>query len=96
MAIAKMCLLFSFLALPGCGVFQTVGDVECGAGPLNYCAAQLAAEARLNTWSDQAGSNTCVDLVHACPFAQCDFAGCQVEAEKGDWRVIQLPDHSVK
>ena len=84
-------LLLGLFVISGCAGL-TAATVECNAGELNYCAAQIAAEERLNAWIDQSGSATCVDLVHTCAFSQCAFSGCQVDAEAGDFEVLRLPD----
>lgn len=86
-------LVLAALGLTGCGIFSSVGAVECGSGQLNYCAAQVAAESKLNSQLDGLGSRTCVDLVHSCPFAQCQFLGCGMgDPEAGDWILVRLPD----
>ena len=90
----KMALLIAPLLLTGCSLFNTVGDLECAVGVETYCAGQWEAEAWLqDNVIDPIGTATCIDLVHSCPFSQCNFTGCGLGgSEAGDWEIKKVPD----
>lgn len=79
-----------FLFFGGCSMLPVN---ECAFEQATFCAGQAAVESQINGLLDNAGSQSCVDVVHTCPNkAQCVFSGCGVNPEKGDWRRVEVVD----
>ncbi|MEO1576749.1 MAG: hypothetical protein AAFU65_17510 [Pseudomonadota bacterium] len=79
-----------FGLLTGCA---GVAVNECAFEQVTFCAGQAVLEGQINGLLDRTGAASCVDVVHTCPEkAQCPFAGCGTEAERGDWERVVVTD----